>query len=120
MILTKDNQVKSFKPHKTKSKKKPSKVPTPTPDGIKECFGCGKGYNLSIHHVYNKSARNFSSKNKCVVWLCWKCHQSSKGIHGTHSDGKLNLILRQKFQLELESNGMSRKEFIFKVGRNYL
>lgn len=118
--LSKYDQVRSKTPKKTKSKKKPNKVPTPIPEGEKICVGCGKIHSLQIHHCYNKSARNFSSRKKCVVWLCWHCHQSSTGIHGTHSDGKLDLRLKRKFQNKLESEGMSRKDFIYNVGRSYL
>jgi len=96
------------------------KVPTPTPEGAKKCQGCGRTHGLSIHHIYGKSERDASSKHKCVEWLCWHCHQSSTGIHGTHSDGKLNSELKKKHQNRLESQGMARETFIKIFGRNYL
>ncbi len=121
MILTKANQVRSNKPKKKHKQTKKKRIPTPRPEGEYKCrCGCGSTKYLSIHHVFNKSARDFSSKHGCVVWLCWNSHQSSTGIHGTHSDGKLNKALRQEFQYKLESCGMSREEFIYNVGKNYL
>lgn len=117
--ISKHDQVISNKPKKKKKSK--TKVKTPRPEGEYICAcGCGSTKYLSIHHVYNKSARNFSSRHDCVEWLCWTAHQSSTGIHGTHSDGKLDLQLRQKHQLRLEKEGMSRSEFIRQVGKNYL
>ena len=105
-------------PKPTKTSKK--KVRTPTPEGPKVCVGCGTAHNLSIHHVYNKSARDFSSENECVEWVCYEEHQGTYGIHGTYHDQKLNSRLKKKHQRRLEAEGMTREEFIYNVGRNYL
>lgn len=102
------------------TKKKKKRVFTPTPDGPKVCQGCGIEYGLEIHHVYNKSARNFSSENKCVEWLCNECHRGVNGVHGTNCNRKLNTRLKKKHQTRLENEGMTRLEFIFFVGRNYI
>ena len=73
-----------------------------------------------MHHVYGKDARNASSDYKCVEWICWKHHQSSTGIHGTNSDGKLDKELKQKHQLRLMNEGMSLDEFVKIFGRSYV
>jgi len=104
-------------------KPKKKRVPTPTPVGKKVCVkdGCKKKNNLSIHHVYHGSdKRDNSSLNMCVEWCCWSHHQSSIGIHGTHSDGKLDKALKKKLQRRLESEGMSREEFRVLFGTSYL
>lgn len=101
-------------------KKKKKKIKTPTPEGPRECIHCKTTVGLSIHHVYNKDARDWSSKHKAVEWVCYPDHQGSKGIHGTHSDGKLNKYLKQKWQRILEGKGMTRKEFRAGACKNYL
>lgn len=106
-----------MKKHKQTKKKK---VKTPRPDAPYRCVGCGKEHYLSIHHVYGASSRDSSSKYKAVVYLCWSCHQSSYGIHGTHSDGKLDKKLKREFQLKLMNDGMSLDEFIKTFGRSYM
>jgi len=118
--LSKHDQVKSFKPHKEKKHKK-QRVKTPIPTGEKVCVGCGMKRSLSIHHCYyGRGLRDISSKYECVEWLCWHCHQSSEGIHGTHSDGKLDKELKKKHQLRLMNDGMSMDEFIAIFGRSYV
>ncbi len=119
--LSKEHQVRSKKPMKKHKQTKKKKVPTPMPDAEYICVGCGKKHNLSIHHVYYKRGlRDISSKYKCVCWLCWHCHQSSTGIHGTHSDDKLNAKLKREFQLKLMNQGMKLDEFIELFGCSYM
>lgn len=118
--ITKDSQVKSFKPKKKHKQTKKKKVQTPRPEGKYQCCGCDCEHYLSIHHVYySRGHRDISSKYGCVEWLCWKCHQSSEGIHGTYSDGKLDKELKQKHQLRLLED-MSVEEFIKLFNRSYI
>ncbi len=119
MILTKANQIKSNKPVKRKKKKK--KVKTPRPTTEYKCAGCGNEHYLSIHHVYyGTGQRDLSSQYGCVEYTCWKCHQSSEGIHGSHSDCKLDFELKQRHQQILLDNGMSVREFISLFSKDYL
>lgn len=120
--LSKEYQVRSKKPVKKHKQTRKKKVPTPIPLGEKVCAcGCGKKHNLSIHHVFfNRGSRDLSSIHHCVEWLCWHSHQSSTGIHGTHSDGELDKKLKRKHQLRLMNNGMSLDEFIKLFGRSYV
>jgi len=104
----------------TKKKFKKKRVATPEPEGDHVCAECDEEKYLSIHHVFGNSNRNNSSTFKCVEWLCWKHHQSSTGIHGTHSDGKLDKKLKKKHQLRLIESGMTTEEFLRIFGRNYL
>jgi len=121
LYLSKAQQTQSFGKDKSKCKKKSKvKIKTPRPESEYKCCECGCTKYLQVHHVFNKDARNFSSEYDCVEWICWKHHQSSEGIHGTHSDGKLGLRLKKKHQRRLELEGMTRKEFIYHVGRSYL
>jgi hypothetical protein len=118
--LSKADQVRSKKPYKNHKQVKKKKVATPTPDAEKICVGCGNKHSLSIHHCYyGRGIRDLSSRYKCVDWLCWHCHQSSTGIHGTHTDGKLDAKLKRKHQLRLMEGGMSLDEFISIFGRSY-
>ena len=81
--LSKEQQVRSFKPHKTKHKKKPKNDgKTPLPEGKKICScDCGKTKYLSIHHVfYGTGQKRLSNRFKCVEWLCYEKHQ------GNHQD----------------------------------
>ncbi len=118
--LFKSDQIRSFKPNKKKAKKKP-KVKTPRPEGEYKCAGCGVEHYLSRHHVYfGRGQRDLSSKHGCIEFLCWNCHQSSTGIHGTHSDGKLDKELKKKHQIRLMENGISLDEFIKIFGRSYI
>jgi len=120
--LSKEQQVRSKTPHKTKTKKKSKKVPTPIPVGPKECAcGCGQTVNLSIHHVFwGSGVRKLSSKYKCVEWLEWHSHQSSKGVHGSKEPNyELDYKLKVKHQKRLIREGMGLKSFIDKFGANY-
>ncbi len=107
--------------YKKKPTKNKQKVKTPMPSGLYMCAGCGREHNLSIHHCYyGGGKRDNSSLNKCVEWLCWHCHQSSTGIHGTHSDGVLDKQLKVKHQERLMLEGMSIDEFRSLFGKSYI
>ncbi len=119
--LSKYDQVNSKTPKKKYKQTRKKKVQTPRPTGEHVCAGCGKIKYLNIHHVYyNRGSRDLSSKYCCVDWLCWECHQSSTGIHGTYSDGKLDKELKEKHQLRLLNNGMTMDKFIELFGRSYI
>ncbi len=100
------------------SNKKKKKVKTPIPLGIKQCAECGCEHHLEVHHVFIASSRKASSTYKCVEWLCNVHHRSNLGVHGGNIE--LDLRLKQKHQLRLESEGMSRRIFILTFGRNYI
>lgn len=120
MVLTKEYQCRSKTPKKIKHKAKKKKVKTPVPMGEHKCAGCGKTKYLNIHHCYYaRGLRDISSKYHCTSWLCYECHQSSTGIHGTHSDGKLDQKLKRWHQMRLMNSGMSLDEFIKIFGRSY-
>lgn len=48
----------------------------------KECFICGSTNWLELHHVFNASNRNNSTKYGLVVYLCHWCHnEPPNGVH---------------------------------------
>lgn len=119
--ISKESQVRSKKPKRTKTKKRPKKVPTPTPEGDHACCECGKTKYLEIHHIFfgDKSTRDNSSRYKAVEWCCYHCHRAQPtGIHGGNRE--LDLKLKRKHQKRLESEGMSREEFRRLFGKSYL
>jgi len=122
--LSKDYQVRSFKPRKKKKqyiKPKKKHVPTPKPENDICTCGCGKSFGLSRHHVfYGKGQRDLSSEYGCVEALCWQSHQSSTGIHGSKSDCKFDFELKRKHQQRLYDKGMDQSTFISLFGKDYL
>ena len=118
--LTKEHQVKSFKPKK-KHKSKKAKTKTPRPTGKYQCAGCSSTKYLQIHHVfYGRGQRDSSSKYGCVEWLEFHCHQDSYGIHGSKSPNmELDYELKVKHQRRLLNNGMTLKEFRNLFGMDY-
>jgi len=119
--LSKSHQVRSNKPVKKHKQTKKPKIKTPRPEGEYKCAGCGTEHYLSRHHVYySRGHRDPSSDYGCVEFLCWKCHQSSEGIHGTNSNGKLDKELKRKHQLRLMNKGITLDVFINLFGRSYV
>lgn len=121
--LSKEQQVRSKRPMKKKTrKKKPNNQgKTPLPSGDKICVGCGRSHGLSIHHVFNSSSRRFSNQYNCVEWLCWHCHQGPKGIHGGKTPNiYLDYNLRIKHQKRLIEEGMSIVDFVFYFKMDYI
>ena len=48
----------------------------------KECYICGSTNWLELHHVFNASNRNHSTKYGLVVYLCHWCHnEPPNGVH---------------------------------------
>lgn len=121
--LSKAQQVKSFRPKKTKGKRKPKPDgKTPVPEGNKICAcGCGHTKYLHIHHVFfGNGQRRLSNKHHCVEWLDYESHQSSNGIHGSKNPNiKLDYKLKVKHQRRLLKQGMELKEFILLFGMDY-
>lgn len=84
----------------------------------KECFICGSTQNLHCHHIFHGTAnRKVSEENGFKVWLCMEHHT---GAHGVHSDGFLNLGLKQYTQRYYEANKGNRDAFIKLIGKSYL
>ena len=118
MILSKANQVKSFKPVKKHKQSRKKKTPTPLPSGEHKCYACDRTKYLEVHHVYPSSNRNNSSQYGCVVWLCHHHHRGQpNGVHGGNEE--LNGKLKKEFQLKLMNDGMEYEDFISIFGRSY-
>ena len=83
----------------------------------KECFVCGKPYDLHLHHIYREPYRNKSTRNGMTVWLCFDHHTGNKGVH--NGNKALDTYLKQLGQRKFEEV-YSREEFIEKFGRSYL
>lgn len=83
----------------------------------KECFMCGTALNLERHHViFGTAGRKISDKLGLTVWLCHEHHQ---GKFGPHQDRETDLRLR-RFAQSCYEDKRSRKEWMEKIGRNYL
>ena len=119
--LSKENQVRSFKPKKTHKQTKKKKIKTPVPTGERVCAHCGRMKYLEIHHCFygDKYARDKSSELKCVEWLCYHCHREQpNGVHGGNIE--LDIKLKKKHQLRLMNNGISLDEFVDIFGMSYM
>ena len=70
---------------------------------------------------FGNGQRDFSSKFKCVEFICWTDHQSGIGIHGSKTPNlKLDYKLKIKHQARLMSEGMSIVEFRSYFGKDYI
>jgi hypothetical protein len=91
--------------------------PKPTKNDI--CIICGRSY-AETHEVYfgDSALRNNSIKYKAQEKLCYMHHRTNK--NAVHRDREFDLLLKRKHQRRLESEGMTRTEFIQIFRRSYL
>ena len=83
----------------------------------KECYLCGRQFELECHHVFAGVAnRKLSDKYGLWVYLCHNCHT---GTNGAQYAKDLNLRLKQEAQEAFEKTH-TRKEFMQIFGKNYL
>lgn len=74
---------------------------------------------LHDHHIYFGNARRkISEKYGFKVWLCFKHHEGTFGVHGKNGY-ELDLYLKKVCQIKFEEHN-SRNDFIKIIGRNYL
>ena len=84
----------------------------------KQCFVCGKNYNLHDHHIiYGTSNRKQSEKYGLKVWLCYEHHTGNAGVHFNRD---LDLHLKKLAQERFEARYGARNEFINIFGKSYL
>ena len=84
----------------------------------KQCFVCGKNYNLHDHHIiYGTSNRKQSEKDGLKVWLCYEPHTGNAGVHFNRD---LDLHLKKLAQEHFEAQYGARNEFIRVFGKSYL
>jgi hypothetical protein len=84
----------------------------------KQCFVCGKNYNLHDHHIiYGTSNRKQSEKYGLKVWLCYEHHTGNAGVHFNRD---LDLHLKKLAQEHFEARYGARNEFISTFGKSYL
>ena len=85
----------------------------------RECYLCGILESVYVpmhtHHIFEgRGRRQISDRYGLTVTLCVKCHNKAH-----HSDITAD-YLHRKGQEKAEAEGMSREEFIYLFGRNYL
>ena len=84
----------------------------------KQCYVCGKNYNLHDHHIiYGTSNRKQSEKYGLKVWLCYEHHTGNAGVHFNRD---LDLHLKKLAQEHFEARYGDRNEFISTFGKSYL
>ena len=84
-----------------------------------KCYVCGTIRNLHRHHVFHgTSNRKQSEKFKMVVYLCGYHHNLSN--EGVHFNKKLDLQLKQEYQVKWESQYGSREEFRKVFRKSYI
>ena len=83
----------------------------------KECFVCGKPYDLELHHIYRAPYRNRCTRYGLTVWLCHEHHTGNKGVHNGNKavDRYLKELAQRKFE-----EAFTREKFIETFGRSYL
>lgn len=85
----------------------------------RKCYNCGSKMNLHLHHIFFGSAnRKLSDQDGCTVYLCYECHEGSRGVHGGNRD--LDLFLKMACQREWERRNGTREDFIKRYGKSYL
>ena len=87
----------------------------------KECYVCGKQYNLHEHHImFGVKNRSKAEQDGLKVWLCYDHHEGTYGVHGKHGhelDLRLKKIAEKKW---LEYNNKTIDDFRKKYYTNYL
>lgn len=89
----------------------------------RECWLCGRNGSadpLDKHHIFGGARRELSEKYGLVVHLCHHdCHIF--GAEAVHRNRETMQALHEYGQrLCMERHGMSREEFIYLFGKNYL
>lgn len=81
----------------------------------RECFICGRGGDLALHHMLHGSNRQKADEDHLVCWLCPECHTAlhDKG----HKDKDLMQVAQMAWQ---KTNKKGIGEFISRYGKNYL
>lgn len=88
-------------------------------DEFDKCFLCGSHRMIEVHHIFNASNRNHSTKYGLVIPLCRWCHNTSP--HGVHHNAQLNQVLKAQAQEKaMEHYGWTVDDFRKIFGKNYL
>lgn len=83
----------------------------------KKCYLCGSVRWLELHHIFNASYRNKSTKYGLVVYLCHHCHNEPP--LGVHHNKERNTYLKQIGQQAFIKH-YPNKDFLKEFGKNYL
>ena len=86
----------------------------------KQCFVCGKTYNLHLHHIFFGKNRKNSDKDGLTVYLCYEDHEGTNGVHGKNGH---NLDIKLKELAEktwCEYYNKTPEDFRERYGRNFL
>ena len=83
----------------------------------KECYMCGSTNWLELHHVFNASNRNKSTKYGLVVYLCHWCHNEPP--NGVHHNAERMRWLKAEGQKAFIKH-YPNLDFLKIFGRNYL
>ena len=82
-----------------------------------KCYLCGSVRWLEVHHIFNASNRNNSTKYGLVVYLCHQCHNEPPlGVHFNKERMRYLQQIGQKAFIKKYPN----KDFVKIFGRNYL
>ncbi len=85
----------------------------------KECWFCGKQFDLHLHHIYPGANRKVSDKNGFVVYLCAYHHNLGGNGNCVHQCKRMDIELRRACQKKFEETH-SKRDFVKLIGRNYL
>lgn len=86
----------------------------------KQCFVCGKTYNLHLHHIMFGKNRKKADEDKLTVYLCYEDHEGTNGVHGKNGHN-LDIRLKQiAEQVWCEYYNKTPEDFRQRYGRNYL
>lgn len=83
------------------------------------CFICNRYesdyLHIEMHHIFEgRGRRQISDRYGLIVPLCRDCHDRA------HTDAELAQMLHEVGQKKAEADGMTREQFIYLFGRNYL
>ena len=82
-----------------------------------KCYLCGSVRWLEVHHIFNASLRNKSSKYGLVVYLCHQCHNEPP--LGVHHNAERMRYLKQIGQQAFIKH-YPNKDFLKEFHKNYL
>lgn len=89
-----------------------------------ECWECGaygtEEHPLERHHLCHGTAnRAQAEKYGLWVYLCYKCHRGTEGVHGKNGHQR-DISLKRVGQRAFEAKIGSREEFRAIFGRSYI
>ena len=84
-------------------------------DNGEECYLCGRGGCLEVHHcIHGTGRRRLADEDGLTVHLCPDCHRK------LHDHGICDRQLQAAAQRCWENKNGTREDFIRRYGRNYI